>query len=273
MPSSKFSLTCKSLKMVLVTLLSCVLMPVGPAFSKSEPTKMTKRKCANQAEMLKIGINPSTGMLATTELARFEEILNRVPIEAVGLVSFVIAAPETSAELVAQRQEAYASAYKAAAAAVGEKKTAWAGIKPDNSSGLHVTIHHNMCQTAASLYDDFDPQRPNSPTSMRARSLSLGISTPCSVGETRAATVIRPFNVYVAYPARAKSQKQEGVIQAGVLVDASGIPRSVEILAAAPPGVFEANVINQALKMRFDHACISGSPTQSYYVLTINFKL
>jgi len=234
---------------------------------------MTKRKCGNQAEMLQIGIDPSTGMPAASELARFEEIMNRIPIEAVGLVSFTIATPEPSTEWEAQRREAYTSAYNVAAAAVGEKKIGWAGIMLNSSNGLRVTIHHNMCQTAASLYDDFDPQRQNSATSMRDRSLSLGIPTPCSVGETRPTSVIRPFNTYVAYPARAMQQKQEGVIQARILVDASGKPQAVEIVAADPPGVFEANVINQALKMRFDYACINGTPTQSYFDLAVNFKL
>lgn len=75
------------------------------------------------------------------------------------------------------------------------------------------------------------------------------------------------------YPYRARRLNLDGDVDIKFLVDKSGNVTKVEILKAAPPGIFEQNVIDTVSRWRFEPGMIKGRKVNTWMITTIEFRI
>jgi periplasmic protein TonB len=75
------------------------------------------------------------------------------------------------------------------------------------------------------------------------------------------------------YPYRAKRTHTTGAVDVRFLVDTTGTVRSLEILKAIPPGIFEDSVRQAITRWKFQPGRKDGKTVSTWMVTTINFEL
>ncbi len=79
--------------------------------------------------------------------------------------------------------------------------------------------------------------------------------------------------VVPVYPERAKQRNIEGKVLISVLVGADGQVKTMKILEANPPGVFENAVKTAVQQWTFEPATYKGNPTQTWVNIPFPFNL
>jgi Caspase domain/Gram-negative bacterial TonB protein C-terminal len=85
--------------------------------------------------------------------------------------------------------------------------------------------------------------------------------------------VVRTFNIERAYPASAIQREQEGVVTAILQVAEDGSVSAAEVKDTTLPGVFDASVRREGMRMLFRPAMQNCVPAPGTYRLSIGFKL
>ena len=75
------------------------------------------------------------------------------------------------------------------------------------------------------------------------------------------------------YPAAARSRRMTGAVTVRFLGDEEGRVGEAAVLAADPPGVFEASVLAAVRRWRFEPGQRGGAPVPTWVVLPVRFDL
>ncbi|MBN2800886.1 MAG: energy transducer TonB [Deltaproteobacteria bacterium] len=75
------------------------------------------------------------------------------------------------------------------------------------------------------------------------------------------------------YPERALDREQEGWVDLLLVVDQGGLVREVQVVDAAPAGVFDAEATAAVWRWRYQPAVYQGRPVSCHYHQRVLFKL
>ncbi len=100
--------------------------------------------------------------------------------------------------------------------------------------------------------------------------------TAASPSTTLAALTSEPiatFKVTPTYPPIAKKRRAEGWVELQFMVDATGMPKHVEVIRAEPAGMFDRAAAQALTRWKFKPAERGGKPVEARAKTTIAFKL
>jgi TonB family protein len=89
----------------------------------------------------------------------------------------------------------------------------------------------------------------------------------------RAAIMRRPFNADAAYPDALRRREVEGRVVVQYTVTTAGRTSGARIVSADPPGEFDAAVIREVARMRFEPALKNCEPVDELQELPIRFRV
>jgi len=89
----------------------------------------------------------------------------------------------------------------------------------------------------------------------------------------RAAIMRRPFNADAAYPEALRRREVEGWVVVQYTVTSAGRTSGARIISADPPGEFDAAVIREVGRMRFEPALRNCEPVDELQELPIRFRV
>ena len=81
------------------------------------------------------------------------------------------------------------------------------------------------------------------------------------------------FRTKPVYPSAAMAKNITGVVRFKMLVDADGMVKTVEIIDAQPPGIFEEATITAVQQWRFQPAKVKGTPVACWCRSSIKYEL
>jgi len=114
----------------------------------------------------------------------------------------------------------------------------------------------------------YTPEAPRIPGGAVAKP-----ALPSAVSLSRGASLIRPPDLSLYYPYRARLKGITGETTVRLGVDVSGRVSSVQVLRSVPEGVFEAAARRVARALRFHPAETRGQPVATSVELDLMWRL